>query len=155
MRAIIPSPQFGSTLKPSVPAAFTVLLTRLPASDGMGKDAGGTVLQRVGESAIVLVTLCSLARGCCTMISVEADGEGAFTVVVDGPPRTTHRVTLEPEYYRHLTGGGISPQALVRNSFEFLLAREPNTSILARFDLRLISRYFPEFESMITASAKR
>ena len=36
-----------------------------------------------------------------------------------------------------------------RNRFEFLLARESNTSILSRFDLPVISRYFPEYESKI------
>ena len=35
---------------------------------------------------------------------------------------------------------------LVKNSFEFLLAREPNTSILREFDLSIISAYFPDYE---------
>jgi len=37
----------------------------------------------------------------------------------------------------------------VRRSFEFLLEREPKESILTRFDLSLISRYFPEYEREI------
>jgi hypothetical protein len=37
----------------------------------------------------------------------------------------------------------------VRRSFEFLLEREPKESILARFDLSVISRYFPEYEDEI------
>jgi hypothetical protein len=45
-----------------------------------------------------------------------------------------------------LTGGKISPKALVEQSFEFLLEREPNTMILSRFDLPVISEYFPEYE---------
>jgi len=38
---------------------------------------------------------------------------------------------------------------LLRASFEFLLAREPNTSILRRFDLPVIGHYFPEYEQRI------
>ncbi|HET7419769.1 MAG TPA: hypothetical protein VFL27_05270 [Candidatus Dormibacteraeota bacterium] len=35
---------------------------------------------------------------------------------------------------------------LVRRSFEFLLEREPPTSILRRFDLAVIQHYFPEYD---------
>ncbi len=38
---------------------------------------------------------------------------------------------------------------LVERSFEFLLLREPPTSILRRFDLSAIQRYFPEFDREI------
>jgi hypothetical protein len=34
---------------------------------------------------------------------------------------------------------------VVRESFAFLLEREPNTSILGEFSLDVISRYFPEY----------
>jgi hypothetical protein len=34
----------------------------------------------------------------------------------------------------------------VRAAFAFLLDREPKEAILARFDVAVISRYFPEFE---------
>jgi hypothetical protein len=37
----------------------------------------------------------------------------------------------------------------VRASFRFLLDREPATSILARFSLDVISRYFPEYRREI------
>lgn len=35
---------------------------------------------------------------------------------------------------------------LVRRSFAFLLDREPPGSILRRFDLSVIQRYFPEYD---------
>ena len=38
---------------------------------------------------------------------------------------------------------------LVTRSFEFLLAREPSHSILQRFDLTDITRYFPEWEGAV------
>ena len=37
----------------------------------------------------------------------------------------------------------------MRRSFEFLLEREAKESILSRFDLPLIGRYFPEYEKEI------
>ena len=43
------------------------------------------------------------------------------------------------------------PVDLVRHSFAFLLEREPKTSILRRFDLTVIGRYFPEWERTIRA----
>lgn len=64
-------------------------------------------------------------------------------VTVKGPPTTTHRVRVssaERERY-----GERDVDALVRRSFEFLLAREANTSILREFDLSTIERYFPEY----------
>jgi hypothetical protein len=39
----------------------------------------------------------------------------------------------------------VTPEAVVRESFAFLLEREPNTSILGEFSLDVISRYFPEY----------
>jgi len=45
-----------------------------------------------------------------------------------------------------LTGGTIPVADLLRLSFEFLLDREPKESILRRFELPVIARYFPEYE---------
>ena len=73
----------------------------------------------------------------------------AFEVRVDGPPPTTHTVHLSPEYHRKLAGGRVSEETLITRSFEFLLERESNTSILRDFDLRVIGRYFPEYENEI------
>lgn len=37
-------------------------------------------------------------------------------------------------------------ERIVRASFEFLLEREPASSILPEFSLDVIGRYFPEYE---------
>lgn len=42
-----------------------------------------------------------------------------------------------------------SEAELVRESFVFLLEREPATSILRDFSLEVIGRYFPEYPSAI------
>ena len=60
-----------------------------------------------------------------------------------------HTVTLQADYAQKLTNGHISNAELLKKSFEFLLQREPNTSILRSFDLSVISRYFPEYEREI------
>ena len=41
---------------------------------------------------------------------------------------------------------GRTAEDLVRDSFAFLLQREPKESILKEFDLSVIERYFPEYE---------
>jgi len=69
-----------------------------------------------------------------------------YEVVVERPTETVHRVTLRPEYYRELCASKVTHEWLIIQAFRFLLEREPNTSILERFDLAEISRYFPEFE---------
>jgi hypothetical protein len=67
-------------------------------------------------------------------------------IVRDANGETRHRVTMAHQTYERLTGGRSSPEHCVEAAFEFLLAREPKESILPRFDLSVISRYFPEFE---------
>lgn len=80
-------------------------------------------------------------------IEVEELKDGEFRVrVVDERSESSHRVTVNPEDYNRLTGGKIEAQELVKRSFEFLLEREPKESILRQFDLRVIARYFPEYE---------
>jgi hypothetical protein len=57
---------------------------------------------------------------------------------------TEHRVTVPPGYLDQLGIEG-DPEAVVRESFAFLLEREPATSILPEFSLPEIARYFPEY----------
>jgi len=81
-------------------------------------------------------------------IAVTQLGPGTFRVEVgDGGSRTTHTVTVEDAYARSLGGEQVDTADLVRRSFEFLLAREPKESILQRFALPVIGRYFPEYEA--------
>jgi hypothetical protein len=82
-------------------------------------------------------------------IQVTKIDEVHYEVTVNGKTSTTHHVTVQDAYATKLTNNQISKEALVKKSFEFLLEREPNTSILRHFDLTVISRYFPEYESTI------
>jgi len=85
-------------------------------------------------------------------ITVRKTSDTTFQVTVESQTTTEHRVTLPHDDYQRLTGGKATPVELIERSFEFLLAREPNTSILRSFELSLISQYFPEFESVIQES---
>lgn len=62
---------------------------------------------------------------------------------------THHQVTLRKADYERLAGGKATPEALVAESFRFLLEREPKESILRSFDLTVIGRYFPGYEREI------
>jgi hypothetical protein len=78
-------------------------------------------------------------------------GAWACAVMVDddrGDP-THHDVTVTTGDLEMLAPGATDPVDLVRRSFDFLLAREPKESILDRFDLPQVGRYFPEYEQTI------
>jgi len=68
-----------------------------------------------------------------------------WEVTVDGPPTTTHRVTVPPAIAEKLAGPNPDIPCLLEASFEFMLEREPNTSILRQFELSVIGHYFPEY----------
>jgi hypothetical protein len=82
-------------------------------------------------------------------VTVKRIDAGSYEVTVSGQTTTTHTVTLIAPYYQKLTNGKMTPEQLIERSFEFLLEREPNTSILRRFDLPVIQTYFPEYEKTI------
>jgi hypothetical protein len=83
-------------------------------------------------------------------ILVAEDPEGNFAVkITDGKLGTSHVVSVPSGFGPALGLGGTSDEDLVRASFRFLLDREPAASILARFSLELISRYFPEYSREI------
>lgn len=65
--------------------------------------------------------------------------------VEEGGSETQHRVTMTRSDYQKLTSGRVSPVQCIEAAFKFLLDREPKESILSRFDVTVISRYFPSF----------
>lgn len=75
--------------------------------------------------------------------------ESKFEVIVHSNKVTKHKVTVTEVYYNQLTAGAAPPEELVKQSFEFMLDREPNTAILSEFDLKVISTYFPGYEREI------
>jgi hypothetical protein len=88
------------------------------------------------------------------MIEIEKKNQNEFVVLVrEKESQSQHLVTLDDDYHHLLTQGKITKEELVRKSFQFLLQREAKESILGRFDLRVIKRYFPEYEDEMRPSA--
>ncbi len=81
--------------------------------------------------------------------SVANDTYEFEVTVREGESETRHQVTLTKADYEWLTGGQATPEELVRESFRFLLEREPKEAILRGFDLTVISDYFPAYERAI------
>lgn len=83
-----------------------------------------------------------------TEVQVAPTEDGGFAVTVTGGDTvTTHRVTVPAPLLARL--GGPDPAAVVRESFAFLLEREPAASILPEFSLDQIAHYFPEYDREI------
>ncbi|MGD0905976.1 MAG: hypothetical protein ABSA96_00225 [Candidatus Acidiferrales bacterium] len=83
-------------------------------------------------------------------IEVEKTGSLEFRVRISEPGgESVHHVTVKQSDFDRLSGGNVEAEALIERSFEFLLEREPKESILARFDLSVIGRYFPEYDREI------
>jgi len=84
-------------------------------------------------------------------IHISHKGDGVYEVTVESASTTSHMVRVDADYAVSLSGGAVSVETLLEKSFEFLLERESNTSILKRFELPVIQRYFPEYEREIRA----
>lgn len=65
--------------------------------------------------------------------------------VAEGATSTDHRVTVPEGLIDELGLGEVDAEDVVRESFAFLLEREPSTSILPAFSLDEIGRFFPEY----------
>jgi len=68
---------------------------------------------------------------------------------------TRHAVVVPPELPAALGWEGLPEADLVRASFEFLLEREPASSILGRFRLDVIADYFPDYRTEIRRRGPR
>ena len=73
------------------------------------------------------------------------------TVTVRNGRETDHRVRVARGDLARLAPGASDPVRLVQASFAFLLEHEPKESILREFDLTVIGRYFPDYETEIAA----
>jgi len=80
-----------------------------------------------------------------SQISISKLDQVSYEVKVQAASPTTHTVTILPEYAQQFNC--VSIEALLEQSFEFLLEREPNTSILRQFELSVIEHYFPEYQT--------
>ena len=84
------------------------------------------------------------------MIEVRRISEGGPLISKrsfrEGAGESRHHVTMSREMCERLMAGKHTLERCLEAAFRFLLDREPKESILRRFDVTVISRYFPEFE---------
>jgi hypothetical protein len=80
-----------------------------------------------------------------------AAGWGCRVRVGDDAVATEHDVALDRETLARLAPPGTTPEDLVAASFAFLLEREPRESIMAQFELPIITRFFADYETEIAA----
>ena len=86
------------------------------------------------------------------VVSEDARAYQLSVRVLEGRSETTHEVTLGRALLSRLAPA-VAPEDFVKRCFAFLLEREPKESILERFDVSVIGRYFPDFERTIANSA--
>jgi len=82
-----------------------------------------------------------------TDIVITSTGPREFRVAVRGSEgETSHDVTVPDDLIAKLDLPEDDLERVVRESFEFLLEREPASSIMSEFSLDVIPGYFPEYE---------
>lgn len=80
------------------------------------------------------------------VISITPAGPNEFGVeVTEGSETTSHRVIVPPSLLKDWGLQETDSEDVVRESFAFLMEREPASSILPEFSLAIISRYYPEY----------
>lgn len=83
-------------------------------------------------------------------ITVTSIGARKFHVQIrDDDLETSHHVTVPENLINELRLPEDSLDRVVRESFVFLLEREPASSIMPVFSLDIISGYFPEYKEKL------
>jgi hypothetical protein len=83
------------------------------------------------------------------------EGFACVVTVGDDALATEHVVLVSQADLGRFAPGHYDPEELVRASFAYLLEREPRESILRRFELPVIERYFPGYERHIRGLMSR
>jgi hypothetical protein len=83
-------------------------------------------------------------------VTPHPGGELVFDVIVrDARGESRHQVTIEADEAERWAKLGAAPLRCVEAVIRFLLDREPKESILSAFDMRVVRRYFPEFDDAL------
>ena len=82
-------------------------------------------------------------------VSIKKRTDDVFQVTVADSMTTTHEVTVNDQSLTDLTDDKVTKEQLLEFSFNFLLDREPNTSILSKFDINVISKYFSDYRDEV------
>ena len=82
-------------------------------------------------------------------VSIRKLSDDIFEVTVTKTSTTTHTVTVTDQSLTDLTDNNVTKTQLLDFSFNFLLDREPNTSILSSFDINVILKYFSDYKDEV------
>jgi hypothetical protein len=94
---------------------------------------------------------CGVTRTISVAVTPNADGWTCRVRIEEGGRAVSdHTVEATTSDVKRLASGS-SVEDLVKRSFEFLLERELPQSIMRRFGLADIERYFPEYARVIGA----
>jgi hypothetical protein len=86
-------------------------------------------------------------------VEIEKVGDDRFEVeLYEGDKKDVYLVTLDPEFVKQ---AGLDSGEVIKRTFEFLLKREPKSSILFSFTIPdTVNKYFPEFQEEIVGNQK-
>jgi hypothetical protein len=80
-------------------------------------------------------------------VTPHPSGGLVFDVTVRNPRgESRHRVTVQDDERERWAKLVAKPSLCAQAMMQFLLDREPKESILRAFDMRVVRRYFPEFD---------
>ena len=82
-------------------------------------------------------------------VSIKKLSDDVFEVTVAKTSTITHTVRVTDQSLTYLTNDNATKTQLLEFSVNFLLDREPNTSILLLFDINVISRYFSGYKDEV------
>ena len=81
--------------------------------------------------------------------SIIKQNDDVFIVKVKNEASTSHTVIVTNQSLADLTNNNVAKTQLLQFSLDFLLKREPNTSILSSFDINVISKYFSDYKDEV------
>ena len=79
------------------------------------------------------------------VIKVKKINNDLYEVHISHDGTTSHLISLNQNDYDKYSHKECTPEELINASFQFLLDRESNQSILNKFSLSVIENYFPEY----------
>ena len=81
-------------------------------------------------------------------INIKELSPNTFNVAIYSNTETNHQVTISDNFVTEYQIKNLTKKEIIEQSFIFLLQREPNTSILRKFDIGVIANYFPEYKKL-------
>ena len=81
-------------------------------------------------------------------INIKELSTNTFDVTIYSNTETNHQVTISDDFITEYQIKNLTKKEIIEQSFIFLLEREPNTSILRKFDIEVIANYFPDYKKI-------